>query len=115
MGAGTVGVQSRFDDGRARAYRESRRLAVDRGLVGAVVCAALIAVVAVAFALRVAAVLLIEVDPRARWGFDMSWYDGVARRLVAGLGCVGFDLAPTAHWPPGYPFLLAAVYWLFGP
>ena len=75
----------------------------------------LIAVVAVAFALRVAAVLLIEVDPRAHWGFDMSWYDGVARRLVAGLGYVGFDMAPTAHWPPGYPFLLAAVYWLFGP
>jgi len=75
----------------------------------------LIAVVAVAFALRVAAVLLIEVDPRARWGFDMSWYDGVARRLVAGWGYVGFDWAPTAHWPPGYPFLLAAVYWLFGP
>jgi 4-amino-4-deoxy-L-arabinose transferase-like glycosyltransferase len=72
-------------------------------------------VVAVALALRVAAVLLVEVDPRARWSFDMSWYDGVAKRLVAGWGYVGFDWAPTAHWPPGYPLLLAGVYWLFGP
>ena len=45
----------------------------------------------------------------------MSWYDGVAKRLVAGWGYVGFDWAPTAHWPPGYPLLLAGVYWLFGP
>src|SRR6185503_13338871 len=28
---------------------------------------------------------------------------------------VGVDWAPTAHWPPGYPLLLAGVYWLFGP
>jgi 4-amino-4-deoxy-L-arabinose transferase-like glycosyltransferase len=75
----------------------------------------LLAVAAVALALRVAAVLLVEVDPRARWSFDMSWYDGVAKRLVAGWGYVGFDWAPTAHWPPGYPLLLAGVYWLFGP
>ena len=75
----------------------------------------MLAVVAVAVALRVAAVLLVEVDPRARWGFDMSWYDGVARRLLAGFGYVGVDWAPTAHWPPGYPLLLAGVYWLFGP
>jgi len=75
----------------------------------------LLAVVAVAFALRVAAVLLVEVDPRARWGFDMSWYDGVARRLLTGFGYVGIDWAPTAHWPPGYPLLLAGIYWLFGP
>ena len=75
----------------------------------------MLAVVAVALALRVAAILLVEVDPRARWGFDMSWYDGVARRLLAGFGYVGVDWAPTAHWPPGYPLLLAGVYWLFGP
>jgi len=34
---------------------------------------------------------------------------------VAGWGYVGFDWAPTAHWPPGYPLLLAGIYWLFGP
>ena len=74
-----------------------------------------LAIAALALALRVAAVLLVEVDPRARWGFDMSWYDGVARRLLAGWGYVGFDWAPTAHWPPGYPLLLAGVYAVFGP
>lgn len=76
---------------------------------------AVASILLVALALRVAAVLLIEVDPRARWSFDMSWYDGVARRLLAGFGYVGVDWAPTAQWPPGYPLLLSAVYRLLGP
>jgi 4-amino-4-deoxy-L-arabinose transferase-like glycosyltransferase len=76
---------------------------------------ALVAILAVAFFVRLVAVHLIEVDPRARWGVDMSWYDGVARRLVKGWGYIGTDAAPTAAWPPGYPLLLAALYSVFGP
>src|SRR6185369_12519992 len=75
----------------------------------------LAAIVVVAFLVRLAAVLAIEVDPRVGWHFDMTWYDGVARRLLKGWGYIGVDGAPTAAWPPGYPLLLAAVYSIFGP
>jgi 4-amino-4-deoxy-L-arabinose transferase-like glycosyltransferase len=76
---------------------------------------ALAVVLAVAVLVRLAAVLLIEVDPRARWSFDMSWYDGAARRLAKGWGYVGVTGVPTAGWPPGYPAVLAASYRVFGP
>jgi 4-amino-4-deoxy-L-arabinose transferase-like glycosyltransferase len=75
----------------------------------------LAAIVAVAFLVRLAAVLAIDVDPRVGWQFDMSWYDGVARRLLKGWGYIGVDGAPTAAWPPGYPLFLATIYALFGP
>jgi 4-amino-4-deoxy-L-arabinose transferase-like glycosyltransferase len=75
----------------------------------------LLAILAVAVLVRLAAVLLIEVDPRAHWSYDMSWYDGAARRLAKGWGYIGVDAAPTAAWPPGYPALLAALYAVFGP
>jgi len=75
----------------------------------------LAAIVVVAFLVRLAAVLAIEVDPRVGWHFDMTWYDGVARRLLKGWGYIGVDGAPTAAWPPGYPVFLAAVYAVFGP
>ena len=71
-------------------------------------------ILAVAVLVRLAAVLLIEVDPRARWSYDMTWYNGVAIRLARGAGYVGLDFAPTAAWPPGYPLLLAGLYWIFG-
>jgi 4-amino-4-deoxy-L-arabinose transferase-like glycosyltransferase len=45
----------------------------------------------------------------------MTWYDSVARLLTTGSGLVGFDGAPTAAWPPGYPVLLALIYTIFGP
>lgn len=72
-------------------------------------------IVAVAIAVRLVAVLVFEVNPRTRWAYDMTWYDGVARRLVRGWGYVGLDFAPTAAWPPGYPVLLAGLYAAFGP
>jgi 4-amino-4-deoxy-L-arabinose transferase-like glycosyltransferase len=71
-------------------------------------------VLAIAFLARLAAALTIEVDPRRTWTFDMSWYDRVARSLLAGKGVVGWDGAPTAAWPPGYPLLLALVYSVSG-
>jgi len=76
---------------------------------------ALAVILCVALLVRLAAVLSIEVDPRARWCFDMTWYDGVARRLARGWGYVGVDGRPTSAWPPGYPLLLAASYRVFGP
>ena len=69
----------------------------------------------VAVLVRLAAVLLIEIDPRAHWSYDMSWYDGAARRLAKGWGYIGVDAAPTAAWPPGYPVFLAGLYAAFGP
>jgi len=75
----------------------------------------ILAILAVAVVVRLAAVLLIEVDPRAHWSYDMSWYDGAARRLAKGWGYIGVDAAPTAAWPPGYPLVLAALYLLVGP
>lgn len=75
----------------------------------------LLVIVALAVLVRLAAVLLIEVDPRAHWSYDMSWYDGAARRLAKGWGYIGVDAAPTAAWPPGYPLVLAGLYLLVGP
>jgi 4-amino-4-deoxy-L-arabinose transferase-like glycosyltransferase len=72
-------------------------------------------ILAVAFLIRLAAVLLIDVDPRVGWHYDMTWYDGVARRLLKGWGYINVTGAPTAAWPPGYPLLLVAVYSVFGP
>jgi 4-amino-4-deoxy-L-arabinose transferase-like glycosyltransferase len=75
----------------------------------------LLVILAVAVLVRLAAVLLIEIDPRAHWSYDMSWYDGAARRLAKGWGYIGVDAAPTAAWPPGYPVALAGLYLLVGP
>ncbi len=56
-------------------------------------------------------------------GGDPAWYYLVATNLAKGLGFVsppnqfhGITLTgePTAFWPPGYPFALAAVFKLFG-
>lgn len=71
-------------------------------------------IVGVAVLVRLGAVLLFDVNPRLRWAYDMTWYDGVARRLLRGWGYVGLDFAPTAAWPPGYPLLLAGLYATFG-
>lgn len=46
---------------------------------------------------------------------DQGFYDDVARRLAGGLGYTTSEGVPTATFPPGYPFLLAAAYRLFGP
>jgi 4-amino-4-deoxy-L-arabinose transferase-like glycosyltransferase len=44
---------------------------------------------------------------------DTFFYSWVGSALSMGDGFT-FLGHTTAHWPPGYPFLLAGVYWLFG-
>jgi len=87
----------------------------------------LLAVLAVAFAVRLFVAVTVTPDPRDGRYDDTVWYDTTARHLAAGDGYV-FDptvwvtadgrpiypgeeeLTPTALWPPGYPLTLAAVY-----
>src|SRR5207237_3707416 len=68
----------------------------------------LLAVLAVAGTLRLAWVVLV---PNAQYS-DSVWYSGAAWNLVSN-GVYGPD-APSAWFPPGYPFLLAGVYALAG-
>ena len=47
---------------------------------------------------------------------DTYFYHYSADRLAEGSGyVVPWTGAETAHWPPGYTFFLAGLYWLFGP
>lgn len=67
-----------------------------------------------AFATRFGLAFAANVDQRAEFAFDPSAYDFLAR-VLAGLGVyIGYDLAPTALFAPGYPFVLALHYRLFG-
>jgi 4-amino-4-deoxy-L-arabinose transferase-like glycosyltransferase len=45
---------------------------------------------------------------------DAFRYDFTARALADGRGYIHLNGAPTAFWPPGYAFLLAFAYKLFG-
>ncbi len=87
--------------------------------------------VAIALAVRLAALGYVHPDPRDGRYDDSVWYDTTARHLADGDGYV-FDptvwvaadgsriypdeqeLSPTALWPPGYPLTLAVVYALTG-
>jgi len=73
-----------------------------------------------AFALRLAWVLYTEAAPL---GGDPHWYYTVGINIANGDGFVANRNAlwevpgsgePTAFWPPGYPFALGAMFWLFG-
>jgi len=75
---------------------------------------AVVVVIAAAVLVRVAWVALADVDPRRDFQFDMTWYDLAALRLLDGAVLRDANGAPTAFWPPGYPFLLAALYAVFG-
>ncbi len=44
---------------------------------------------------------------------DEKSYDQLARQLIAGQGHVSDNGRPTAFRPPGYPWLLSAVYRLW--
>jgi 4-amino-4-deoxy-L-arabinose transferase-like glycosyltransferase len=68
----------------------------------------LIAILAVAAICRLAWVVLV---PNVQYS-DSVWYDAAAANLAAA-GVYGPD-APSAWFPPGYPFLLAALYGFFG-
>ena len=87
----------------------------------------------VALALRLALVLTVQPDPGAPDRFDDTvYYDASARSLADGHGYriprrvedidvlppgTGTDqraLVDTARWPPGYPMVLAGIYFFFG-
>lgn len=46
---------------------------------------------------------------------DFIWYHNQAVNIVEGRGVISYEGAPTAYWPAGLPFLLAAVYAITGP
>ncbi|MGZ3498949.1 MAG: glycosyltransferase family 39 protein [Vulcanimicrobiaceae bacterium] len=71
---------------------------------------ALLVVVLGAFAIRLAFVLYVRPTPVS----DFGWYYARALDIVHGLGYTvhGYE---TAYWPPGWPYFLAGVVWLFGP
>lgn len=69
-------------------------------------------ILASAFALRLAWVIFTDWQPLP--DDDAFRYDFAARALVNGEGYIHLNGAATAFWPPGYPLLLAMVYWLFG-
>jgi 4-amino-4-deoxy-L-arabinose transferase-like glycosyltransferase len=73
------------------------------------------AVLLVAFGLRLAWALNVEPANRHAFVFDATFYDWTARFLLAGEGYLWSSGEPTAYFPPGYPILLAGVYWLFWP
>jgi len=68
----------------------------------------LVAVLALAAALRLGWVLLI---PNSQYS-DSVWYSGAAANLASS-GMYGLD-GPSAWFPPGYPFFLAAIYRVVG-
>jgi 4-amino-4-deoxy-L-arabinose transferase-like glycosyltransferase len=74
----------------------------------------LVPILVVAFGLRLAWAIAIEVDPRAVFHWDMTFYDLAALRLVDGALLRDFDGVATAKWSPGYPIVLGAAYGLFG-
>jgi hypothetical protein len=71
-------------------------------------------VLLLAFAVRIAWVLTVDVDPRRDFHFDMTFYELAALRLTDGALLRDLDGTPTAKWSPGYPLLLAGVYLVFG-
>jgi 4-amino-4-deoxy-L-arabinose transferase-like glycosyltransferase len=98
-----------------------------RGALGTYDARWLIAILALAFVVRLLAVAYVHPNPRDGRYDDSVWYDTTARHLAAGDGYVfdpaawktadgsriypnENDLSPTALWPPGYPLTLALVY-----
>jgi 4-amino-4-deoxy-L-arabinose transferase-like glycosyltransferase len=68
----------------------------------------IVAILILAAAIRLAWIALV---PNAQYS-DSTWYDGAAANLAAN-GVYGPD-GPSAWFPPGYPFLLTAIYKLVG-
>ncbi|MFN8133587.1 MAG: glycosyltransferase family 39 protein [Solirubrobacteraceae bacterium] len=66
----------------------------------------------VAFVLRLIFVLAVQRDqfPTS----DPAFYHGIATNLANGDGFSSISGAPTAQWPPVYPFVLSLVYRVFG-
>jgi 4-amino-4-deoxy-L-arabinose transferase-like glycosyltransferase len=58
----------------------------------------------------------VAVDPNDGRFDDSVFYHNVAVYLSNGAGYTQpFTFLPTAQWPPGYPFFLAGIYFVFGP
>jgi 4-amino-4-deoxy-L-arabinose transferase-like glycosyltransferase len=63
------------------------------------------------------ALIVVDIDPVLNGNpllGDAASYDRIARSLINGTGFSTDTVEPTAFWPPVYPMLLAALYWLFG-
>jgi len=71
------------------------------------------AILALACVLRLGWALCVDANPRTHFRFDATYYDAVARNLVAGMGFAGYEGQPTALSPPAYPFALSILYHLF--
>jgi 4-amino-4-deoxy-L-arabinose transferase-like glycosyltransferase len=70
----------------------------------------------VVFTASVRVAWIIHADVLPFDGLDTYFYDQTARRLASGLGYTHpADSQPTALFPPGYSFFLAAVYKVFWP
>jgi 4-amino-4-deoxy-L-arabinose transferase-like glycosyltransferase len=72
---------------------------------------ALAAIATLAFALRAAWVIYSSFTPNI--GDDTGRYDLLGRSLATGGGFINPNGTTTLFWPPGYPFLLTAVYKLY--
>ncbi|MGB2695410.1 MAG: glycosyltransferase family 39 protein [Dehalococcoidia bacterium] len=68
--------------------------------------------VSFAFMSRIAWIAVSQWQPAA--SDDAFRYDLAARALLHGQGYVHINGLPTAFWPPGYAFLLAGIYGVFG-
>jgi 4-amino-4-deoxy-L-arabinose transferase-like glycosyltransferase len=73
--------------------------------------AALAAIVVVAFAARIAWIAYARFTPSL--SDDAGRYDLLGRSLADAAGFVNPNGTTTMFWPPGYPFLLAAIYKLW--
>jgi hypothetical protein len=75
----------------------------------------LLQVVLIAIGVRLLWVLYVNVDPNDGRFDDSVFYHNAAHLLAQGRGYINpFNGDPTAHWPPGYPAVLAILYKLFG-
>src|SRR4030042_3010895 len=73
---------------------------------------ALLGVVALAGARRLGWIIYAKTE--RVWFFDPWSYDRLASALADGRGYVNEAGQPTAYYPPGYPAVLGAIYWLVG-
>ncbi len=71
---------------------------------------ALVWIIALGLILRIALMLLMPQQPFS----DGQWYVDRAREILSGAGYSELGV-PTAYWPPGQPFLIAATQFMFGP
>src|SRR3989304_8083355 len=73
-------------------------------------------VAVLAVGLRIAWVLYADVGPTDGRFDDTSWYHFSGHNIALGRGYINpFFGGPTAMWPPGYPAVLAALYFFLGP